>query len=180
MKLALWLIEGLSLSLMLRPTVSRPVSLGIKHPSGANDQIFISVWQFRFVDVGRSLWRDFLFRRLLRLAGSRWRYSTPPPHGIDRGSVYYRFIKWKYSGSSNDRLIWGTIPVFTWRIWERLKKCQNFRELPNKKQKYLFLPLPSKWLSLGLWYLFNWWNILWFIVVATEVRHRILSRTGSI
>jgi hypothetical protein len=25
--------------------------------------------------------RDFLFRRLLRLAGSRWRYSTPPPHG---------------------------------------------------------------------------------------------------
>jgi hypothetical protein len=25
--------------------------------------------------------RDFAFRRLLRLAGSRWRYSTPPPHG---------------------------------------------------------------------------------------------------
>jgi hypothetical protein len=27
--------------------------------------------------------RDFPFRRLLRLAGSRWRYSTPPPHGIE-------------------------------------------------------------------------------------------------
>jgi hypothetical protein len=28
--------------------------------------------------------RPFLvpFRRLLRLAGSRWRYSTPPPHGL--------------------------------------------------------------------------------------------------
>jgi hypothetical protein len=25
--------------------------------------------------------RDFPFRRLLRLAGSRWRYSIPPPHG---------------------------------------------------------------------------------------------------
>jgi hypothetical protein len=27
--------------------------------------------------------RDFPFRRLLRLAGSRWRYSTPPPHGLE-------------------------------------------------------------------------------------------------
>jgi hypothetical protein len=29
--------------------------------------------------------RDFHFRRLLRLAGLRWRYSTPPPHGILTG-----------------------------------------------------------------------------------------------
>jgi hypothetical protein len=27
-----------------------------------------------------QIW-DFRFRRLLRLAGSRWRYSNPPPHG---------------------------------------------------------------------------------------------------
>jgi hypothetical protein len=107
-----------SLSLMLRPTVSRTVCPGIKHSSEAYDQIFITFWQFRFCFCGMpslTRWRVcllymlldlasavllgseslcsrdhillshiwyFPFRRLLRLVGSRWRYSTPPPHGF--------------------------------------------------------------------------------------------------
>jgi hypothetical protein len=38
---------SLNLSLMLRPTVSRPVCLGIKPPSEACDQILITVRQLR-------------------------------------------------------------------------------------------------------------------------------------
>jgi hypothetical protein len=108
--------EFLSLSLMLRGTISGPVCLGIKHPSGAYDQILFpyGIWNtsdsYVLDSVGCPLWLgdgsvfcmcrwsfpaqsfsgpsplglatvfycliwDFPFRRLLRLAGSRWRYS---------------------------------------------------------------------------------------------------------
>jgi hypothetical protein len=39
-------------------------------PRGTRDHILLS-----------QIW-DFPFCRLLRLAGLRWRYSTPPPNGI--------------------------------------------------------------------------------------------------
>jgi hypothetical protein len=48
-KFTLGFSSGFSLlvesSLMLRPTVSRPVCLGIKHPTGAYDQVFVTVRQ---------------------------------------------------------------------------------------------------------------------------------------
>jgi hypothetical protein len=59
----------LSLSLMLRPTVSRPVYRGIKHPSGAYDQILITVSQLRVCWCGAlSLTRRRVCRLQLLLA----------------------------------------------------------------------------------------------------------------
>jgi hypothetical protein len=37
-------------------------------------------WDLRPYILLSHIW-DFPFRRLLRLEGSEWRYSTPPPHG---------------------------------------------------------------------------------------------------
>jgi hypothetical protein len=51
-------IRILSLSLMLRPTVSRPVCFGIEHPCGAHHKIFITVTQLRVCWRWSCLWRE--------------------------------------------------------------------------------------------------------------------------
>jgi hypothetical protein len=47
-----------SVSFTSRPTVSQPVYLGIKHPSGAYDQICITSRQLRVCWCVASLWRE--------------------------------------------------------------------------------------------------------------------------
>jgi hypothetical protein len=48
---------------ILRPTVSRPVWLGVRHPSGTHDQLFpfslgLFLDSYGFADVGRPPWRE--------------------------------------------------------------------------------------------------------------------------
>jgi hypothetical protein len=70
-----------------------------------------------------QIW-DFPFRRLLRLAESRWGYSTPPPHGFRAVSVSQSYITTDGQSAS---LSWNKAPIRGLR--PDLCYCQTFRGL---------------------------------------------------
>jgi hypothetical protein len=98
-----------------------------------------------------QIW-DFPFRRLLRLAGSRWRYSTPPPHGSSPNSssvvashncrtdhveniTSQRVYMLQYQHGYTNFLVWGTVNTFVTfqnlkvqlpesRHWKRVEKTR--------------------------------------------------------
>jgi hypothetical protein len=77
-------------------TLASVVFLGSESLSALDHMLLSQIWDFRF-------------RRLLRLAGSRWRYSSPPPHGwltiLNFTQLYNHFARTEQKTLSNSTSI---------------------------------------------------------------------------
>jgi hypothetical protein len=90
--------DFLKVKVILLPTVSRPVCLGVKHPSGTRDQFFSFFLQlfldgYGIVDVGLPLWREVGFL----VFSCRWASSAQPFPGLSPMglmSIFYLLYFW--------------------------------------------------------------------------------------
>jgi hypothetical protein len=83
----------------------------------------------------------FPFRRLLRLAGLRWKYSNPPPHGLTNSTPLVLLITYRHVPCRKHSSHYCCIQSFPWthtRLWSRYlvtAVLQLFvsRSLPSNK-----------------------------------------------
>jgi hypothetical protein len=98
--ICLWIQFHCIVEVTLRLTISQPICLGIEHPCGTCDYILLPVGMLLSEICGIYILQQqggpvippgtgFPSRRLLRLAGLRWRYSKPPPKWGARSPYIY-------------------------------------------------------------------------------------------
>jgi hypothetical protein len=113
---------------MLRPTVSRPVCLGIKHPSGAYDQIFITCVTVTVLFLWGALSDERTGLSFVYAAGSRKR-SRPRVRVPWDSGPYFIFSNLRLPFSSPPTTRRVTVEVFVPDSTRLQGSCSNLLQL---------------------------------------------------
>jgi hypothetical protein len=113
----------------------------LSQPVGPGPHIYIPQEQGGpFIPPGTG----FPFHRLLRLAGLRWRYSTPPPHGIIKTKLKLKLeshCDWRSVSKSWYRAPSGAHDQIFISVWQLLSSFRGAPSLTRGRVCLLYVPL---------------------------------------